>query len=82
MENYTIINAFELNLVDFQTLKTSSPESARKSIDKSSAVLKFLGDLPPSLKNLTSQPRIYTLEEIQTIMNTDEWETYDEIDEV
>lgn len=82
MENYTIINASELNVVDFQTVKTSSPESARKSIDKSRAVLKFSGDLPPSLQNLTSQPRTYTFEEIKTIMDTDEWKTYDEIDDL
>tara|TARA_B100000035_G_C20985790_1_gene547740 strand:- start:858 stop:1106 length:249 start_codon:yes stop_codon:yes gene_type:complete len=82
MENYTIINATDLNTVDFTTVKTSSAQTSRKSIDESKAVIKFDGDLPPSLQTLTPTPTLYSFEEIQTIMNTDEWQTYNELDDI
>ena len=82
MENYTIINATDLNTVDFITVKTSSSQTSRKSIDESKAVIKFDGDLPLSLQTLIPTPTLYSFEEIQTIMNTDEWQTYNELDDI
>lgn len=71
---YVIVDATELDNVDFSQVKQSSAIKLRYSLDGSKFLLKFEGDTPSFLEGKTQ----YTHSEILSILAGAEWSS-DEI---
>ena len=66
---YVIINADEVDSVDFSQVDETSADTVRFSTDGSQTFVKYEGDQPSFL----SGKQEYTHSEILTILATDEW---------
>lgn len=71
-DTYCIVPVDYLDTLDFSTVKDSSRETVRRSIDGTKAVIFWEGDGPTGIEWPT-----YTLDEIQAIMQTDEWTIFE-----
>jgi hypothetical protein len=71
--NYLIIDAVEIAIVDFDDVRESSPQTLRFSVDQSKTIIKWTGDTPSCIANLTNAEGPYTHEEILAILGTEEW---------
>jgi len=67
---YVIINADEVDSVDFSKVDETSADTVRFSTDGSQTFVKFDSDTTPSFLDGKTQ---YTHSEILTILATDEW---------
>ena len=67
---YVIINADEIDSVDFSQVDETSADTIRFSLDGSKTFVKFDSDTTPSSLEGKTQ---YTHSEILTILATDEW---------
>ena len=70
---YLIIPTSELSKVDFSKVCESTANTVRKSIDETKTFIKWDGDEPAFVSNLTGTEGPYTKEEILTILATDAW---------
>ena len=70
---YLIIKASELDLVDFSQICETSADTVRRSIDGTKTFVKWEGDQPAFVSNLTETEGPYTNEEIRNILETDVW---------
>jgi len=70
MRKYVIINAGEVDSVDFNQVDETSADTIRYSLDSSKTFVKFDSDTTPSFLEGKTQ---YTHSEIITILATDEW---------
>jgi len=70
MRQYVIINADEVDSVDFDQVDETSADTVRYSVDGSLTFVKFDTDTTPSFLDGKTQ---YTHSEILTILATDEW---------
>ena len=75
---YLIIPTSELSKVDFSQVCETSVETVRKSIDEIKTFIKWDGDQPSFVSNLTGTEGPYTQEEILTILDTDAWTSTEE----
>ena len=66
---YVIINADEVDSVDFSQVDETSADTVRYSLDGSKTFVKYGGDQPSFLNGKQE----YTHSEILTILATDEW---------
>jgi len=66
---YVILDASEVDNVDFDQVIQTSANKLRYSVDGSKFVVKYEGDTPSFLEGKTE----YTHSEVLTIMATDEW---------
>ena len=73
MITYIIIDMTEVSLVDFSQVLQTSEETLRLSVDEYQTVLKWEGDEPSFVTNLSSYDGPYTHSEILAIMATPEW---------
>lgn len=71
--NYTIFSVTELDSIDFTQVLETSAETVRKSVDESKTFVKWDGEMPSSVQNLTTRDGLYTYAEILDILNTEEW---------
>tara|TARA_R100000231_G_C5295393_1_gene155916 strand:+ start:647 stop:886 length:240 start_codon:yes stop_codon:yes gene_type:complete len=71
--NYLIIQSSELDKVDFSQVLETSASTVRKSTDGTKTFIKWDGDTPSCVSNLTSTEGPYTHSQIITILNTDAW---------
>ena len=71
--NYLIIQSSELSKVDFSQVLETSASTVRKSIDGTKTFIKWDGDTPSCVSNLTSTEGPYTHSEIRNILDTDAW---------
>ena len=71
--NYLIIQSSELSKVDFSQVLETSASTVRKSLDETKTFIKWDGDTPSFVSNLTSTEGPYTNNEIRTILDTDAW---------
>ena len=67
---YVIINADEVDSVNFDQVDETSADTIRYSLDGSKTFVKFDSDTTPSFLEGKTQ---YTHSEILTILATDEW---------
>jgi len=67
---YVIINADEVDSVDFSQVDETSADTVRYSVDGSLTFVKFDTDTTPSFLEGKTQ---YSHSEILTILATDEW---------
>jgi hypothetical protein len=70
---YVIFNVSELSLVDFSQVYETSAETVRKSVDGTKTFVKWDGETPSFVNNLTTKEGIYTLSEIWQIVNGPDW---------
>ena len=75
---YLIIPTSELSKVDFSKVCESTANTVRKSIDETKTFIKWDGDEPSFISNLTGTEGPYTKEEILTILATDAWTSTEE----
>jgi len=67
---YVIINADEVDSVDFSQVDETSADTIRYSVDNSQTFVKFDSDTTPSFLDGKTQ---YSHSEILAILATDEW---------
>jgi len=72
---YMIFNVSELPNIDFTTVLETSIDTVRKSVDETKTFVKWNGEMPECVSNLTTKEGPYTYEEIITILSTPEWVT-------
>lgn len=70
---YVIFNVSELPLVDFSKVLEKSSERMIRSLDLTKTIVKWEGETPDFVNNLTTKEGIYTLEEIWQILKSPEW---------
>ena len=78
MENYTnrefmIFNVSELPNIDFTQVCETSANTVRKSVDETKTFVKWDGDIPQCVADLTTKEGPYTYSEILDILATPEW---------
>ena len=78
--NYIIVPTEHLGLVNFYEVAQTSPESLRYSIDKKHFLLKYKGDQPRFVYEITQAalglPE-YNHTQILEILNSSEWNYHD-----
>lgn len=70
---YIIFNVSELPLVNFNEVLETSVDTVRKSVDKTKTFVKWNGNQPSFVNNLTTKEGPYTHSEILNILSTPEW---------
>ena len=70
---YMIFNVSELEQIDFEQVKETSIDTVRKSIDSTKTFVKWEGETPQCVVDLTTKEGPYTYEEILVILATEEW---------
>jgi hypothetical protein len=70
---FMIFNISELHKIDFTQFHETSEDTVRKSVDGTLTFVKWDGDIPSSIKTLTTSEGPYTYEEILEILETPEW---------
>jgi hypothetical protein len=70
---YMIFNAVELNQIDFSQVEETSIDTVRKSINETKTFVKWDGDIPECIANLTTKEGPYTYNEMLDIITTDKW---------
>lgn len=71
--NYVIFNVEELDKIDFTQVLETSSETVRKSNDGTKTFVKWNGEEPLCISDLTTKEGPFTHEEIIQILSTDEW---------
>jgi hypothetical protein len=70
---YLIFPVTELSKVDFNQVGETSAETVRKSVDQTKTFVKYEGQDPTFVSQLTNTEGPYTHEEILNILSTEEW---------
>jgi hypothetical protein len=70
---FMIFNISELSDIDFTTVLETSIDTVRKSVNKTKTFVKWDGEMPECVSNLTTKEGPYNYEEILTILSTSEW---------
>ena len=75
MENreFIIFNVSELDKIDFTQVLETSAETVRKSVDGTKTFIKWDGETPHCVTELTTKEGPYNYEEILVILATEEW---------
>lgn len=77
---YLIFLTSELNLINFNEVLETSVDTVRKSVDGTKTFVKWEGDTPTCISDLTETWGPYTYDEILEIMNTEEWTSQELVD--
>lgn len=71
---YAIVNSSNIGLLDFNELITNQ-DGVRYSLDNTKGIVKWKGNtIPQSVQKLSIFQGPYTMEEIQNILKSSEWE--------
>lgn len=70
---YVIFNTSELNKINFDDVFNNQDEYLRYSFDGTKTFVKFRGETPLSIESLETKSEIYTSEQINDILHTEEW---------
>lgn len=70
---FMIFNVSELSDIDFEQVLETSIDSVRKSVDETKTFVKWEGEIPTCVSNLTTKEGPYTHEEILEILSTEQW---------
>ena len=73
---YMIFNVSELEQIDFTQVKETSIDTVRKSVDGTKTFVKWEGEIPQCVVDLTTKEGPYTYEEIIIILATAEWSDF------
>ena len=78
---YVIIPHSLINNIDFSEVLETGPSTVRRSLSGLLVVLKYVGDMPPSVAAIVEDEQEYNNEEILEIMATPVWSLPDENEE-
>jgi hypothetical protein len=70
---FMIFAVTELGQIDFTQVCETSADTVRKSIDETKTFVKWDGDVPQCVADLTTKEGPYTYEEILVILSGPEW---------
>lgn len=70
---YVIFNLSEIDVIDFSQVLETSAETLRLSVDGTKTFVKWDGEVPECVQNLTTKEDYLTHEEMLQAMNTEEW---------
>lgn len=70
---FMIFNVSELEYIDFSQVLETSQETVRKSVDGTKTFVKWEGETPQFLDDLTTKEGPYSYDEIVVILGTPEW---------
>ena len=70
---FMIFSVSELNQINFNEVYETSADTVRKSVDETKTFVKWDGNIPDCVNNLTTKEGPYTYEEILTILAGPEW---------
>lgn len=70
---YLIFPVSQLDVIDFTQVGETSAETVRKSIDETKTFVKWDGEQPSFVSQLTDTEGPYTYEEILNILSSEEW---------
>ena len=70
---FVIFSVSELGLIDFSQVLETSADTIRKSVNQSKTFVKWEGNIPTCVNNLTTKEGPYTYNEILVILATSEW---------
>jgi hypothetical protein len=71
--NYLIFSTSELDKINFEEVLETSAETVRKSVDGSKTFVKWDGEQPECISELTTAEGTYTYLEILEILSGEEW---------
>jgi hypothetical protein len=72
-KTYAIFDVSEINKIDFTQVLETSPNTLRKSVDGTKTFVKWQGEVPSSVKALTTKGSYLTEEDMVLLMPTSEW---------
>ena len=72
-KKFAIFLVSEINLINLEEVAENSYNHFRKSFDGTKTFVKWFGDTPNCVLQLTTLQGIYTYAEIAEILNTPEW---------
>lgn len=70
---YLIFPVSQLDVIDFTQVGETSAETVRKSVDETKTFVKWDGQDPSFISQLTNTEGPYTHEEILNILSSEEW---------
>ena len=70
---YMIFNITEVNTIDFSHVLETSSDTLRVNVAETKSFVKWQGDMPICVNELTTKEGPYTIVEIKQILNTSEW---------
>ena len=70
---FMIFSVTELDQIDFTQVLETSIDTVRKSVDELKTFVKWDGETPDCVANLTTKEGPYTYEEMLDILATPEW---------
>jgi hypothetical protein len=68
-----IFNVSELDAIHFDHVLETSAETVRKSVDETKTFVKWEGEMPECVANLTTKEGPYTHPEILAILSGEDW---------
>jgi len=71
--SFAIFSTTEIDQVDFSLVCETSPDTLRKSVDESKTFVKWDGEQPEFVSELTTLEGPYTYTEILEILSGAEW---------
>lgn len=73
MRTYVTLDVSELDSVNFDEVLQTSIDTCIRSLDGTKTIVKYEGEMPPSVTTLNSKV-VYTHEEILDLLTTSEWQ--------
>lgn len=70
---FAIFSTTEIDKIDFSSVCETSTETLRKSVDGTKTFVKWDGEAPSFIAELTTLEGTYTYEEILSILSGPEW---------
>jgi len=71
--NFAIFSLTEIDKIDFTQVLETSADTLRKSVDETKSFVKWDGEQPEFVSELTTLEGPYTYTEILDILSTPEW---------
>ena len=71
--NFAIFSLTEIDKIDFTQVLETSADTLRKSVDETKSFVKWDGEQPEFVSELTTLEGPYTYSEILDILSTPEW---------
>jgi len=71
--NFAIFSLTEIDKIDFSQVLETSADTLRKSVDETKSFVKWDGEAPEFVSELTTLEGPYTYTEILDILSTPEW---------
>ena len=71
--NFAIFSTTEIDKIDFNLVLETSADTLRKSVDETKTFVKWDGEAPEFVSELTTLEGPYTYAEILDILSTSEW---------